>query len=73
MIDIEEALNKEADSWLQSNHTLMEWISHAMVEPSDELVKAYNDACPPLDDADAEEEYADELDEIIVSVYNNRR
>jgi len=70
---LEEALTKEADNWLQDNHTLMEWIAHVMIMPSDDLIEAFNDAYPPLLDADAEEEYQDELDEIIVGVYYNKQ
>lgn len=73
MTELEEALKKEADDWLQSEHTEMDWISHCLIEPSDDLHQAFQDDCPDIEDADEDEEYSDQVDELIVAAYYNKR
>ena len=72
MSDIQEALDKEAKDWLKNEHSEMDWISHCMVDPSDELVEAFQNDCPDFEEVD-EEEYQDDLDEKIMGTYYKKR
>jgi hypothetical protein len=65
---IKDALKKEAAEWLTNNQSLSDWITHVMIDPSDELIAAFRQI--DVGDCDEEEEYDDVIEEFIIAAFD---
>ena len=68
MQDIKDALQKEAEDWLGPDDTFGDWCRHVMIEPSDELLAAFQAV-----DIEDDEEYEDAMDPLIYEAYQEHK
>jgi len=66
---IKDALLKEAKSWIGPDDTFSDWSRHCMIDPSNELVVAYQAGDMGDGGADDDEEYEDLLGSLITEVF----